>query len=133
MAQPEHFGTTEAGEPVQRITLTGGGLTANVMTWGAVVQDLRLDGHAPPLVLGFDTFDHYPAHSPYFGAIAGRVANRIGEGRFDIDGVAYQTDQNFLGTHTLHGGSKGIGKQNWDLVDWGSDFATLSIDDPDGG
>ena len=53
----ELFGKTETGEPVYRVRLTGGGLTANVITWGAVIQDLRLEGHEPPLVLGFENFD----------------------------------------------------------------------------
>ena len=32
----EHFGTTAAGEAVQRFTIAGGGLTAKIMNWGAV-------------------------------------------------------------------------------------------------
>ena len=31
-----------------------------------------------PLVLGFDDLDGYLHHSPYFGAVVGRFANRIG-------------------------------------------------------
>ena len=104
----EVFGTTPEGEAVQRFTISGGGLTANIMSWGAALQDLRLAGHDAPLVLGFDRFDDYPAHSPYFGAIAGRYANRIRDGRFTIDGKRYQADTNFLGKHTLHGGAQGF-------------------------
>ena len=47
-------GTTDEGQPVQRFSISGGGLTAKLITFGAVVQDLRLDGHEAPLVLGFD-------------------------------------------------------------------------------
>ena len=100
----ETFGRTADGEEIRRLTVSGGGLTANIINWGAVVQDLRLDGHRPALVLGFESFDDYPEKSPYFGAIAGRFANRIANGRFSIDGEEYQTDRNFLGKHTLHGG-----------------------------
>lgn len=64
----EIFGHLPSGEPVQRVTLKGGGLTASVITWGSVIQDLRLEGHAAPLVLGFENFESYPAHSSYFGA-----------------------------------------------------------------
>ena len=91
----EHFGTTADGEAVQRFTLSGGGLSAKIMNWGAVLQDLRLADHDAPLVLGFEHFDDYPAHSPYFGAIAGRYANRIAGGRFAIDGQRYQARHEF--------------------------------------
>ena len=40
----EHFGTTVDGETVQRFTIAGGGLSAKIMNWGAVLQDLRLVG-----------------------------------------------------------------------------------------
>jgi aldose 1-epimerase len=128
----ELFGRTGDGEPVHRLRIAGGGLQASIITWGAVVQDLRLEGHRPPLVLGFESFDDYPAHSPYFGAIAGRYANRIREGRFAIDGRQYQADTNFLGKHLLHGGSKGIGKRVWSIAEHGADFVTLRLRDRDG-
>ena len=81
----EVFGTTKDGETVYRVEIKGGGLTAKIMTWGAVIQDLRLDGHEAPLLLGFDNFADYPAYSSYFGATPGRCANRIGGGKFTLD------------------------------------------------
>ncbi len=102
----ELFGTTAEDEPVHRYTISGGGLTASVMNWGAVVQDLRLAGHDAPLVLGFDRFEDYLAHPSYFGAIAGRYANRIRGGRFTIAGRALPDRPNFIGKHMLHGGSR---------------------------
>ena len=125
----ETFGHTEAGEAVQRLIISDGVLTATVMSWGAAIQDLRLAGHEPPLVLGFQKFADYPAHSPYFGATAGRVANRIGNGRFMLDGVTYEVEKNLLGRHTLHSGKQGIGKRNWQIVDHGADFVRLEIID----
>lgn len=121
----EKFGKTANGDDVYLVTISAGGMSANIINWGAVIQDLRLEGHTPPLVLGFEEFDHYPARSPYFGAIAGRFANRIANGRFYIDGESYQTDQNFLGKHMLHGGSEGTGKRVWTITNHGSDFVTL--------
>lgn len=128
----EIFGTAAGGESVYRLRLTGGGLTANIMTWGATLQDLRLEGHDAPLVLGFDRFDHYPAYSPFFGATPGRFANRIANGQFTIDGVKHQTNRNFLDKHTLHGGAEGIGKRNWQIADLGTSHVILTITDPDG-
>ena len=128
----EAFGTTAEGETVERVTIAGGGLTAKVLTWGTAIQDLHLEGHEPPLVLGFRRFEDYPAFSPYFGATAGRCANRIGGGRFAIDGVIFQTDTNFLGKHALHGGAHGTGKRNWSIADLGTDQIRLEIDLADG-
>jgi aldose 1-epimerase len=134
MADHEHeiFGTTDKGETVYRVRITGGGLTASVITWGAVIQDLRLEGHQPPLVLGFDTFDLYPLHSPYFGATPGRCANRIGDGRFTLDGKQYQLELNERGVTHLHGGLDGLGRSNWSILEHAPDRVVLGIVDPDG-
>lgn len=128
----EVFGTTENGEPVYRVRIAGGGLTASIITWGAVIQDLRLEGHRPPLVLGFEAFDPYPIHSPYFGATPGRCANRISAGRFTLDGRQYQLEMNQPGIGHLHGGTDGLGRSNWSIVDHAADKVVLQITDPDG-
>jgi aldose 1-epimerase len=108
MKDGEVFGTTQAGEAVRRFTIRGGGLTANIIGLGAIVQDLRLAGHDAPLVLGYDRFEPYETDRAYFGAVVGRFANRIRDGRFTIAGRRYQTERNFLGKHTLHGGSEAM-------------------------
>jgi len=123
----EEFGQMPNDDPVHRVCLNGGGLTANLLTYGCVLQDLRLQGHAAPLVLGFDRFEHYLTRSPYFGAMAGRCANRIRDGHLELDGKTFQLDRNFLGKHTLHGGSNSTGKQLWRFVDVQPDCATLAI------
>jgi aldose 1-epimerase len=127
----EVFGQTEKGETVYRVPISGGGLTAHILTWGAVIQDLRLDGHQPPLVLGFERFEDYLGHSPYFGATPGRCANRIGNGRFTLDGKPYQLEPNERGVTHLHGGSDGIGRSNWTIVEHAPDKVALRITDPD--
>jgi len=132
MSNKEVFGQGRNGETVTRVSLKGGGLTANVLTWGAIIQDLRLDGHKPPLVLGFDAMADYLVHSPFFGATPGRNANRIAHGRFSIDGHDYQLELNEGGVTHLHGGSDGIGVSNWDIDDLGESHVTLSILDRDG-
>jgi aldose 1-epimerase len=132
MAQREVFGKTAKDETVYRVKITGGGLTAHVMTWGAVIQDLRLEGHQPPLVLGFDKFDDYPKYSSYFGATPGRNSNRITGGRFALDGKQYQLELNEKGITHLHGGSDGIAKRNWQIVDLADDKVVLQIIDPNG-
>ncbi|MGI9402651.1 MAG: aldose epimerase family protein [Rhizobiaceae bacterium] len=128
----EQIGTTDDGNVVERCTLVGGGLTMNLLSWGCVVQDLRLESFEKPLVLGFEKFDYYPEHSRFFGSTAGRYANRIANGRFVLDGNEYQCDQNFLGKHCLHGGSNSLGVRNWKFTEITGDSAVLEIIDPDG-
>ena len=131
MNAPQHFGTAPDGKAVHLIHLTGGGLRASIMTWGAVVQDLRLDGHEPPLVCGFPDFAPYPDQSPHFGATPGRVANRIGNSRFTLDGKTYELDAN-KGAHMLHGGANGYGTRVWTIADSGTSHVDLVLHDDDG-
>jgi aldose 1-epimerase len=132
MAKSDVFGTGANGETVTRVFLAGGGLTAQVLTWGSIIQDLRLEGHAAPLVLGFDNMGDYLTHSPYFGATPGRNANRIAKGRITIDGRTYQLERNERGITHLHGGKDGIASQNWEIVELTDDTVVLRIVDRDG-
>lgn len=126
------FGRLDDGSEVEALTLKGGGLTAEVLTWGAVVRDLRLDGHAPPLVLGFETLSDYLLHSRSHGASPGRVANRIGGGHFTLDGRDYALERNEAGVTHLHGGSDGLGRRLWRVENHASDSLTLAARDPAG-
>ena len=107
--------------PVELFTLTNkNGLIAKITNFGATVLELHVPDKAGTLadiVLGFDNVDAYAAGGPYFGAIVGRVANRIGNARFTLDGKDYPLAANDK-PHHLHGGRKG-----WDKVVWN---ATLS-------
>lgn len=121
------FGSLPDGTKIEAVAIAAGTLRAEIITWGAVLRDLRLDGHAPPLVLGFETLEPYPLHSPHFGAIAGRYANRINGGKFSLDGIAHQLDLNQMGRHHLHGGGAAFGKRPWQLAAHGADFVTLKL------
>lgn len=119
--------TLPDGRKVDRLTLTGGGLTAHVLTLGATVQDLRMDGVGYPLVLGCPAPADYLGDGLYVGAIVGRFANRIGGARFTLDGRDHRTDPNFRGRHTLHGGTRGTHWHIWTLEEAGPHDATLSL------
>jgi len=110
-----------------RHTISGHGLTATFLGFGAILQDLRLDGHDGPLVLGLSDPAHYPGHSNYMGATAGRCANRIGGARFTLDGAEHRTDPNFRDRHTLHGGAEGTGKLGWRLVEKAANVIRFAI------
>ncbi len=126
------FGKTSDGEEVRESIISAGDLSVRVINWGAVIRDVRLAGVDHPLVLGFDRLDDYLAHSPHFGAIVGRSANRIGYGRFSIDGHRYQLSCNEKGRHHLHGGFRGFGVRPWRLVGNDATSVTLALDSPDG-
>jgi aldose 1-epimerase len=102
--------------PVQLYTLTNThGLIAKITNYGATVTELHVPdrtGALAVVVLGFDILDGYAAGGPYFGAIVGRVANRIANARFTLDGKDYPLAANDK-PHHLHGGRKG-----WDKVVW---------------
>jgi len=132
MAALQVFGRTPDGEDVNRVEIAAGKLRAGLISWGASIQDLRLDGHGAPLVLGFETLEHYFSHGSHVGATPGRFANRIKHGRFSLDGEDFQVDRNQNGQHMLHGGSKGFSKRNWRLLQSGEDFATFSLLSADG-
>ncbi len=85
------------------------------MTYGGVVTELdTLDRHDKmgDVVLGFDNLKSYLAGDPYFGAIIGRVANRVAKGHFKLDGKEYTLAKN-NGPNALHGGLKGFDKVIW--------------------
>ena len=129
MVNDDVFGQTPAGEPVRRIAIAGGGLTASVLSFGTILQDLRLEGHGAPLVLGYDDFAAYLAHRNFFGATAGRYANRIRDGRFIIAGARHAIDPDHPEMHGLHGGPGGYALRSWTVSAAGSDFVTLSLHD----
>ncbi len=126
------FGHTPDGTRIDRIALTGQDLSAAILTYGATVQDLRLSGVPHPLVLGWESLDDYLTSSTYFGAIVGRFANRIGNGRYRIAEQEFRTQRNFLDQHTLHGGAEGSSHQVWRIENADTQSVELSLEMPDG-
>jgi aldose 1-epimerase len=113
------FGKTPDGTPVDIYTLKSAEIEARVITYGGILQSLKVpdkSGKSADVVLGFDTLDGYtggPKPNPaFFGAIIGRYANRIADGKFTLDGKTYSTPQND-GTNTLHSGPHGFDKAVW--------------------
>jgi aldose 1-epimerase len=69
-------------------------------------------GRVVDVLLGYADADSYIANADYFGAVIGRWANRIANGRFELDGEAVQTPVNDRGHH-LHGGTQGFHTAHW--------------------
>ncbi|MER6032612.1 aldose epimerase family protein [Streptomyces sp. NPDC101169] len=113
----ELFGRLADGTKVYRWSLENGGIRMKVLSYGGVVQTLEVPdarGRHANVVAGFADLDDYAAKSPYFGALIGRYGNRIGKGRFTLDGKDYQLSVND-GVNSLHGGAKGFDKRVWDV------------------
>jgi len=110
------FGTTPEGKEVAKYTLNNDhGMEVDIITYGGIITAIRVpDNRNEPgdVVLGFDTLEEYLGDHPYFGAMVGRVCNRIGKSRFELDGRIYNLTAN-EGINSLHGGLKGFDRQVW--------------------
>ena len=113
--QKAPFGKVD-GKPVDIYTLTNAkGAVARITNYGAIVVSLKMPdkkGKLGDVVLGFDNVDDYVKKSPYFGATIGRVANRIRNATFELEGKTYKLNANDPPQH-LHGGTKGWDKAIW--------------------
>ncbi|MBK8477931.1 MAG: galactose mutarotase [Opitutaceae bacterium] len=114
------FGQTKAGEPVMLYTLTNAnGLTTDITNYGGIMTRLFVpdsSGKLGDILLGFNTVDEYIAKTPYFGALIGRVGNRIAHGKFTLDGKTYTLALNDKPGEipcNLHGGIAGFDKVLW--------------------
>lgn len=117
-AQVKHseWGKMPDGSPVTLYTLANKNrVTVSVMTYGGIVTSLKTPdrkGAVEDIVLGFDSLKGYLDPNPFFGALIGRYANRIGGAQFTLNGVEYKVDKND-GANSLHGGAHGFDKANW--------------------
>ena len=117
-AKSRPFGKARNGDAVELYTLTNAkGMEAMIMTYGGIVTTLRVpdrNGKLDDVVLGFDSIDGYLGDppAPYFGALIGRYGNRIGKGRFTLNGTEYKLALN-NGVNALHGGLQGFDKVVW--------------------
>ncbi len=112
------------------ICLRGGALEVAILPFGAAIQRLRVGGR--DVVLGFDTADEYVSQNIQMGAVVGRFANRIADGRFTLDGKVYQLTRNESGINHLHGGKHGFSRRMWTIDDASECAVTLSLISLDG-
>ena len=121
------------GETIREAVLESPAARVRLLSWGCVLRDWRVPvgGAWRPVCLGFERFEDYPAHSPSFGAVVGRVANRIGGARFMLEGREATLTPN-EGRNLLHGGV-GLGRRNWQVEAVpGETAARFTYASPDG-
>src|SRR5689334_18894765 len=94
-----------------------GEIAVGVLSLGGIIQSLEVPDAADQradIVLGFDDVAGYEATKTFAGALIGRFANRIADGRFTLDGVEYAITPN-EGTTALHGGLEGFHRRIWSI------------------
>lgn len=139
MIEKKSFGKLSNKEEVFLYTLSNkGGFKAEITNYGATVVSLIVpdkNGKFEDIVLGYDDAAGYEKGESYFGAIVGRYGNRIGKGKFVLDGKEYQLSIN-NGENHLHGGKAGFNKRVWEVIDakneMGASFIALKYVSKDG-
>lgn len=127
LAQPDltlpAAGSALAAEPVT-VTISPWG--ANLLRWEVPMQTGRRD-----ILLGMDTVSELAQQDKYFGALVGRVANRIGRAQFELDGRVYPLEAN-NGPNHLHGGHPGFHEQPWRILEQSAQSVRLALTSPAG-
>ncbi|WP_327367265.1 aldose epimerase family protein [Streptomyces sp. NBC_01217] len=116
VTRAEEFGTLADGTVVHRWTLERDGTRVRVLTYGGIVQSVEVpgrDGVRAGVALGLPDLAGYETYrGPYFGALVGRYANRIGGACFELDGHTHRVTRN-EGRNHVHGGALGFDKRVW--------------------
>ena len=115
---------------MQKLLIGAGTVTAEIWTLGAALNAVWApdrDGTLAQVVLGHTDEAERLASTAYLGEIVGPYGNRIRDARFDIDGVSYQLERNFLGKHSLHSGSAGFHRQEWTVAEADADHVRLTL------
>jgi len=123
------------GKPVSLYTLFNKkGMSVDITNYGAKILRLIVadkNGKFDDVVLGFDTLEEVMEKEIYFGAICGRFANRIKNGKFTLNGEKYQLPVN-NGTNSLHGGIHGYNEKVWTVKTVTQQELVLTLFSPDG-
>jgi len=126
--------TANAGDPIETVAIARGRYRAELLTLGAALRVLEVpdrDGNAANVVLGFADIEEYRGHPRFYGAVAGRYANRIGGARFTLDGTEHRVAAND-GANSLHSGPFGFDQQIWKVIARTPDSVTFRHVSPAG-
>lgn len=117
MVEKEAFQGTYKDQQTDLFTITNSnGIVMQVIIYGGKIVSLFVpdrDGNMGDIVFGYENIGEYLDGDRSFGAIVGRYANRIADGRFTLDDVEYQLPLNEGGKNTLHGGDSGFDDAVW--------------------
>ena len=125
----EIFGKLGGREEIEIVTLENGDAKIKIMNRGATIVSFKTFG--VDVIGGYDKLEDYVADTgSYQGATVGRVANRIGDAQFCMDGAIYMVTDNDNG-NCLHGGD-GFSFKTWKIDELTEDSVTMSYHSADG-
>lgn len=131
-----NFNLVVNGKQVRLYTLSNASdMKVAITNYGGRVVSILVpdkEGKLTDVALGYEKLSGYEKQKePFFGAIIGRYGNRIGKGKFSLDGKDYQLELND-GVNTLHGGTSGFYAKVWDATQPNDSTLMLSLVSPDG-
>ena len=103
-----------------RLVLTDIGASAVSLVWGGT-----------DILLGWEDPDRYFNGEGCHGATIGRVANRVADSRFVLNGKTYELVRND-GKNNLHSGPYGYHRRLWQTAETLADRVVFFMDSPDG-
>ncbi|CAH9124618.1 unnamed protein product [Cuscuta epithymum] len=125
-------------DDLQFYEIKSGNFSVNVTNFAASLVSVKLPnkhGILTDVILGYDTVDEYKNNDKNLGAVIGRVANRIRDAHFSLNGTQYNLDRN-SGNNSINGGSKGFSRVAWELAEHKPDsktpYITFTLYSPDG-
>lgn len=122
------------GGTIETVEIARGPFRAQFLNLGAALRILEVpdrEGRPANVVLGYRDLEEYRGHPRFYGAIAGRYANRIGGARFSLDGAEYRIAAND-GPNSLHSGPLGFDQQYWTIERYDAASVTFGLLSPDG-
>lgn len=137
MITKQVFGVMEDGIEVHSYTLQNAdGMTVKICEFGGAIMEIRVPdrwGRMSDVVGGYDSLRDYVLGDGYLGALVGRVANRICDGKYKIGEESYTAFRN-NGKNSLHGGEVGFSHKLWHVteVDGDEPQLILTLHSPDG-
>lgn len=115
MITKKHFGFTGDNQEVSIYTLTNDNVEVNIIDFGGIIVSFKVPdktNNKIDIVLGYEDLKSYEMDDKYLGTLVGRCANRIKEGKFELNGKTYNLYCNNNGNHS-HGGKVGFNKKVW--------------------
>jgi aldose 1-epimerase len=108
------FGTTSVGESIYAYTIKNDIASVTVLNFGGILQSFTV--HGISIVGGYDFVEDYEADTSHQGGLIGRVANRVANAAFEMDGKTYMLPVN-NGKSCLHGGIRGFDRRIWQIIE----------------
>ena len=121
------FGKLDTGADVYEYTLKNDDAEVSIITFGGIVRKFTVFG--TDIVGGYDNIEAYLADDSHQGGLIGRVANRVADAKFVMDGVEYKLPKND-GETCLHGGC-GFDRRIWSVKEASDESLLLYLKSED--